>query len=128
MRPSTLLRIERLTALVAAFSARDLSLDDVAALLRCSASSARNYAFELADAGIILCAPPQPADRCADRHLFAITRQTALVDAFMAGLANPGGFAVARASGGNPFPVVVQRDPLVAALFGAARAPAESRA
>jgi hypothetical protein len=146
MRRSTLFRIERLTALVEALSARDLGLADIADLLHCSASASRNYAFELTDAGIIRLAPGPQVGGSGGRRLYRITPDRALVDAFMSVLANPGACDVTRANAGrkpdasprgaaggkgraqepefvcNPFPVVVRRDPLVAALFGSSRA------
>jgi hypothetical protein len=141
MRPSTLLRIARLDALVAAFSARDLGPAGIATLLRCSGSCARNYVTELVDAGMIKPMPAGLADRGVDKNVYRLTSNRRLVDAFLASLeacraaapacapqvadqvdghygANtPGRFADrANRAGAN---MVARRDPLVAALFGA---------
>jgi DNA-binding MarR family transcriptional regulator len=143
MRPSTLLRIERLNALLAAFSVGDLNHADVAALLQCSGSSARNYVFELIDAGVIRSSHGQ-SDGRYDRAVYRLSPNRLLVDAFRASLANTrkchdSRDALARSDGQDiacdlrQCPVfdagsaseagslAARRDPLVAALFGAPR-------
>ena len=88
-----MLRTEKLGQLAVAFEERDMGQLEVAALLECSASSARNYLFELLDAGVI-------------RRLPEVER----------------GKPVYRSSGDGgaaAYLVVARRDPLVAALFGA---------
>lgn len=147
MRPSTLLRIERLTALIAGFTPGVLQVADIAALLRCSLSSARNYIFELRDAGLIGLAAGSPTNCGIDRMVFCLTADRARIDAFMTVLANPGLFDLTRAKTGARLCTVapvaafenhalqprasaivnVRRDPLVAALFGAASGGNESR-
>lgn len=135
MRPSTLLRIERLNTLVAALSVRDLGHAGVATLLRCSASSARNYVFELMDAGVIGLLRNGPvADGCSDKSVYRLNPNKRLVVAFQATLVAPEQRASTRANlvrrdhdgdfGCSEAAVsvanmVARRDPLVTALFGA---------
>lgn len=107
MRPSSLLRNARLGTLLAELSQRDLGSLGVAALLDCSPSSARNYLFELLDAGLLR-ALPNPAEG-SDTTVYRLTPDQGLVDAFKTSL------TVA----GNAVAAAAERDPLVAALFGA---------
>lgn len=110
MRPSSMLRIERLDALIAELSLRGLGSFGVAALLDCSASSARNYLLELRDAGVVV-PGPNSALACADKIVYRLSSDQLLVDGFKVALARSRG----EADGG------AARDPLVAALFGAPR-------
>ncbi|MET0856993.1 MAG: hypothetical protein ABWY27_09620 [Telluria sp.] len=111
MRPSSLQRIARIDALIAELSLRQLGNLGAAALLDCSASSARNYLRELLDAGVIVTGfKPMPA--CADKTVYRLSGDHLRVTAFQAALAAER--CGARAGAG--------RDPLVAALFGAPRA------
>jgi hypothetical protein len=141
MRPSTLLRIERLGALVAAFSARDLGPAGIATLLRCSGSSARNYVAELLDAGVVKPMPGDRAEGSVDKNVYRLNPNRRLVDAFLASLAAHGPDPLTRATQitgrnhrhrgasaldpvaacGNrsAAEMVARRDPLVTALFGA---------
>jgi hypothetical protein len=141
MRPSTLLRIERLNALLAAFAVRDLGHADVAALLECSGSSARNYVFELIDSGVIRSS--HESDGRYDKAVYRLSPNRLLVDAFRASLADAQknhqkcDAPLARSvqdtgrdlreyrAGSDPAcePGIfsARRDPLVAALFGAPR-------
>lgn len=110
MRPSSLLRIERLDALIAELSLRGLGSFGVAALLDCSASSARNYLLELRDAGVVV-ADANSEPGCADKTVYRLSGDHFLVNGFKSSLS--------RSRGGAD--TVAARDPLVAALFGAPR-------
>lgn len=136
-----MLRIERLGALVAAYSVRDLGPAGVATLLRCSGSSARNYVAELLDAGVITPMPGGWADGCADKNVYRLTPNRRLVEAFLVSLEACGPEALTRARQvrrhydapcaatlDNPLAqcgnwaaanFAPGRDPLVTALFGA---------
>jgi hypothetical protein len=149
MRPSTLRRIERLSSLVAEFSVRDLGHAGVAALLQCSASSARNYVIELMDAGVIRLSPNGQPDGCIDRIVYRLNADQRLVDEFQAALAYPENTRAAAvrrepglASSVHHFRIVpdgigsaldagviaAARDPLVTALFGVPPSRNEPRA
>jgi hypothetical protein len=112
MRPSSLLRNTRLNALLAALAVRDLGSIGTAALLDCSASSARNYLLELLDAGVVS-AILNPAVG-NERTVYRLNTDRLLVDDFQSTLAPDCGATAAA------------RDPLVAALFGAPRPEAGS--
>lgn len=106
MRPSTALRIERLQLLAAAFARRTLRQADVAALLDCSPSGARNYLNELVEAGAIAPCGASAAERSFSKRAFVLRPdgqrrvQSLLLE--------------------DCAPLLHQRrDPLVAALFGA---------
>lgn len=142
MRPSTLLRISRLDALLAALAVRDLPQVEVASLLRCSASSARNYVLGLVDAGVILPVPHGHANGRMYKALYRLNPNQRTIASFRASLEQAGECAVARSawpvrqhgpgfepagaveSPGCARPVippggaVLRRDPLVSALFG----------
>lgn len=138
MRPSTLLRIERLDKLIAAFAACDMGYLDAAKLLRCSASAARNYLAELVDAGVIQQCRGNH-DRSGGKSLYRLSADQATVCTYMTALGQAcdrvNANLVSATSEGQcsralPRPVVVvncaalpvgttRRDPLVAALFGA---------
>jgi DNA-binding Lrp family transcriptional regulator len=96
VRPSTLLRQERLQLLAAAFARRTLRQADVAALLDCSPSGARNYLNELVEAGVITPCRATPDERTFAKRAFVLHPE-------------------APVHGMPP----QRRDPLVAALFGA---------
>jgi hypothetical protein len=142
MRPSTLLRIERLAALVAAFCVRDLGPAGTATLLRCSGSSARNYVAELLDADVIKPIPAGRGEGCVDKNVYRLNPNRRLVDAFLASLKGCGPGVLTRASqvrrdcheahcAGSSGDALAPcghwpaanlgagRDPLVTALFGA---------
>lgn len=107
MRPSTLLRMERLQLLAAAFARRSLRQADVAVLLDCSPSGARNYLNELVEAGAIAPSMATAGERSFSKRIFALRpdgqrRVQGLLTEDCAALPH------------------LQRDPLVAALFGAA--------
>lgn len=140
MRASIILRIERLTALMAAFSANDLRQADVAALLKCSAGSARNYVIDLMDAGVIAPSSDYQVARGTFQLRYRLSSDAFIVDEFREALANPRQSNITRAASvkknvhlawrspagveGADQPhsirhVIARRDPLVAALFGA---------
>lgn len=137
MRPSTLLRRERLNLLVVELSLHDLRHVDIAALLECSASSARNYIFELMDGGVITVSPNQQSHRSIDRtyRLCGVERLTDKYQEGLTGLRNGDStrtivrkdqepvcgccdFRVVSVSNRQGRNVGAKRDPLVAALFG----------
>lgn len=113
MRPSSLLRIARLDALIAELSLREKGNLGAAAFLNCSVSTARNYLLELLDAGVIVTGL-NTVPACADKTVYRLSADHVLVAAFKATL----GPDCCGAGG------VTGRDPLVAALFGAPRAEA----
>jgi hypothetical protein len=87
----------------------DLGSIGAAALLDCSASSARNYLLELMDAGVVSAMLNRSGGN--ERTVYRLNTNRLLLDDFRAALAPaPDCVAIAAA-----------RDPLVAALFGAAR-------
>jgi hypothetical protein len=131
-----LLRIERLTVLIAAFSANDLRQIDVAALLKCSTASARNYITDLMDAGVIAPSSHDQVNRGTFQLRYSLSADTFIVEEFREALANPRQGNITRAAsvkkdvylacsapagieGADQPQVVARRDPLVAALFGA---------
>jgi len=150
VRRSTLRRIEKLQALVAELTVRELDVHAAAHFLQCSPSSARNYILELCDAAIAM--PPPGAGECAadgqTYHLNALA-DGEQIRHYLAQLAAPRLRGSAASKGRRPsglrcgeryFHIIaddtqfalqpsiapVQRDPLVAALFGAVAAPAVS--
>ena len=143
LRPSSARRLGNLRALVAEFAGRDVGHAGVAMLLGCSLTAARNYVAELVDAGVIASLPVRQAAGCVDRTLYRGSADPLVVHAFLAALARSHaagipawrGTAVLEAppdferihrtwlaadfsfgAGHSP----ARRDPLVAALFGAA--------
>jgi hypothetical protein len=110
MRPSSSLKAGRLQLLATAFARRALRQADVAALLDCSPSGARNYLNELMDAGVITVSHATGGERSFARRAFVL---------------HPDGHRAAQrllapAMAGEGGACVQRRDPLVAALFGAA--------
>lgn len=154
IRPATLQRRQRLQALVAELGARDMDVGAVAALLQCSGTTARSYLSDLLEASVIHAGrPSECGPDCRKRNAFRLNRDPCLVQDFLAGLrAMPRCEAVltrpnkraksAQVFGARYFHimaddcylsvkaslVVIRRDPLVAALFGANTAPAMSLA
>ncbi|MDP3670435.1 MAG: hypothetical protein WA191_21950 [Telluria sp.] len=150
-RPSTELRRVRLRALVAMFSEREIGYVEVARLLTCSASAARNYIFELMDAGVVSLSPNRGPAGGLDRSVYRISADRRIVDEFQAGLEKPLSCKGSRTTsalrhcdeapdalpvrtGAQSIPCALdtstpaaRRDPLVAALFGAPCARSESR-
>lgn len=147
MRPSTMLRIARMNALMSAFAVRDMGHLEAATLLQCSQSSARNYMFELMDAGVIIPADAQGRRRAA-KPVYRLNHDTRVIDGYKAELGCTPEYVGARTGAnpqdrapkpvqrdrqlssvrlsdryaGSPYAAneaAVQRDPLVAALFGA---------
>jgi hypothetical protein len=126
MRPSTFLRVERLNLLAAAFSRKDLGHPDVAALLACSASSARNYLFALLDAGLIEQIPREQRAGHSIKPVYRLASTMRIPDRGEtidgAGDIRPrelpgmGRFIDFSSDAGA---IAVRRDPLVTALFGA---------
>jgi predicted ArsR family transcriptional regulator len=108
MRPSTQLRGARLDTLVAELSARPLDIRGVAELLKCSESAARNYLRELVDGGLVGTSSGR-ADGIG-RALYRLNSDEWARSALKA----------ASAMAAAPVAVTAVRDPLVAALFGAA--------
>jgi hypothetical protein len=135
LRPSSARRLANLHALVAEFGERDLGRSGVAALLGCSMSASRNYLAALSNARVVFLQPGVPASGYGDRMLYRLTADALAVHDFLAGLAGP--FGTSEANLASPpgqvrriwrdsesfvcdRAVPARRDPLVAALFGAA--------
>lgn len=134
IRPSSAKRLANLYTLVAEFAHRDIGRTGVAELLGCSPSASRNYIAELLDARVVFSSPARPRIEWKDRTLYRLTDDPVAVQEFLAGLAGPIGATLS----GGPVAEQVQRmgrntnfglrasieparrDPLVAALFGAA--------
>jgi DNA-binding IclR family transcriptional regulator len=125
---------------MAAFSENDLRQADVAALLKCSTGSARNYVIDLMDAGVIAPSPHYQLDGGTFQLRYRLSSDAFLVNEFREALANPRQSTITRAASvkknvhlawssppgveGADQPhsishVIARRDPLVAALFGA---------
>lgn len=144
LRPSSVRRLGNLRALVSEFSGRDIGSSGVALLLGCSLSAARNYVAELLDAGVVAPSPVKQKAGCVDRTLYRLNADPLAVHQFLAALARSHDVdgmpalrgAVERQAPPDPIHVHRQwrdaglcfaannaparRDPLVAALFGAA--------
>ena len=144
LRPSSARRLTNLRALVAEFAERDIGCAGVALFLDCSLSAARNYIAELLDAGVVASRPDRQAAGCVDRTLYRQAVDPLAVHQFLAGLARSHGANGMATPGGVPEPETppdperirrvwrdadysfgagssrARRDPLVAALFGAA--------
>lgn len=111
LRPSTARRLEKLSELVAELSVRDMGLAAIAAFLGCSPSSARNYVFELQDAGVVESPASRAPPGCVERTVYRLHADTPGVRRDAGRLrADPLAGLCERAP---------RRDPLVAALFGA---------
>jgi hypothetical protein len=142
MRPSSARRLCIMRELVAEFARRNIGHTGVALFLGCSLSAARNYVFELLDAGVVASHPVRQAAGCVDRKLFRLAADPLAVRKYLAALPRSHGErgAVAWGDGeaAEPMPDVARihrnwsvadfsmgaparRDPLVAALFGAPR-------
>ena len=126
MRPSTSSRIGKLQRLLDALASGDLALAEAMALLACSSTCARNYLRELQNAGLIHALHSQA--RSLARPRFRLAVEHATVAAFLAELARAERAAAIVATprqlvlDAGAAPLLVRRDPLVAALFGSARA------
>lgn len=141
LRPSSARRLSNLRELVAEFAGRDIGHTGVALFLGCSLSAARNYVAELLDAGVVASHPVRQAAGCMDRRLYRLTVDPLAVHRYLAALARShrDGEVPEWEDGAanDPMPNVerihrnwsaadfslgapVRRDPLVAALFGAA--------
>jgi hypothetical protein len=135
LRPSSARRRDNLRSLVVEFAVRDIGRAGAAALLKCSLSASHNYLTELVNAGVVLLHPVKQNSGCVDRTLYRLNADPLTVRDFLAGLAEPDG--TARPNLAAPPEHVrqmwrdadffhragrapVRRDPLVAALFGAA--------
>lgn len=133
LRRSTARRIARIEELLSAFATRDMGHAQAATLLRCSLSSARSYMFELIDAGVLVATDARWGGRVA-RPVYRLNADARAVADYTAALqaaapaggqadCAPPGWHAASYSAGRAAPggAAVQRDPLVAALFGAGR-------
>lgn len=143
LRASSARRIEQLRALVAELMMRDIGYVGVATLLKCSQSAARIYVQELRNAGIITASPIRQPPDCVDKFAYRLHSDPQQVRAFLATLSQPqrcnissprkGGHTDEASSNVRRFHIMqddanislrvsdapAQRDPLVAALFGA---------
>jgi hypothetical protein len=148
LRPATIRRQRRLHVLIDAFSARDMDAVEVAALLECSSTSARNYLSELLAAAVIMARRAVRSDDGSMRNCYCLNGDSALVCNFLADLdaahlpkvrlkRGSKQATEARSFGTRHFHIIaddrflgvstshvaVRRDPLVAALFGKERPP-----
>jgi DNA-binding IclR family transcriptional regulator len=105
MKPSSVRRVAQLNILLAVLSVRALPPTEVAHLLGCSISAARNYLLELVAAGLVDTVEHGYVDGRMYKSLYRVRRDRALADA-----------ARARPAPGAGGPV--RRDQLVSALFG----------
>lgn len=137
MKPASLRKIENMHRLVAAFDQRDMGPNAVMDLLKISYSAARNYLSELEQAGMLSPDPvqrsllrisPDPSVRL--RYFAALTEKTERAQVSLRRSAtrhctNSTGRFLHVLADDTAFSLVLhrvpaQRDPLVAALFGAA--------
>jgi hypothetical protein len=141
-RPSTVVRNARLGALIAALSARKMTLAEMALLLQCSQSAVRQYVRELSRADVVLLANKQKAGAGGCGKSYSLNNDPSTVNRFLDSLTEPpdGRARVAgrsprlpaslaspryvhevfeKLSGRDVDEVRARRDPLVAALFGA---------
>jgi hypothetical protein len=133
--PSSERRRANLHALVLEFTRRDIGPACVSALLGCSLSASRYYLATLLDAGLVVPQSVRHGTACGKRKAFTLSADAAAVRDFLDSLAaphrsaGPGGASndghVRRVwHGANHWRTAAcapaQRDPLVAALFGAA--------
>lgn len=143
MRLSTLRRTERLLALLAELSIRDMDLLAMSFLLNCSQSAVRNYTFELLSAGVIVAFPSKRTSAGGSKD-YRLSADTRIVENFLSNLGEPrrGDIISAKHSrqlhktlaDARYFHIMwndmngsfevngahARRDPLVAALFGVA--------
>lgn len=142
MRPSSMRKLDRMRTLVGQMSMRDMDSMDIAELLRCSHTAARNYLSELLQAGVVISNRGRALGGGAIRLGFRLTGDTNMVERYLAALhaSTSAEFLSRRVSqapdeikakrhfhvmGDDRFLTVrvtlqpVRRDPLVAALFGA---------
>ena len=145
-RPSTGRRLDKLQALLAELSRRDLDVAAAASFLRCSHSTARSCLYELRAADVACQLPPPQAEQ-HDCLCFRATSDPTQIGYFLEQLeaARQGDTVTVRKaptralrSGGSSFHILgddakfalrlsrakARRDPLVTALFGAPPAPA----
>lgn len=137
--------MEKLHALVAELAVRNMGYGAAALFLACSSSAARNYMHELRDAGVIAAALIRQSAGCIDKMAFHLNPDPSLAQNFLATLdasrrvnkisTRGGGHQVDACANVRHFHIMrddvemslkvsstpVQRDPLVAALFGARR-------
>jgi hypothetical protein len=135
MRPSSVKRVANIRSLLAELSRRDIGRIGVAALLQCSLSAARIYLMELCDARVVSLRPVRPGESHGNHSVYRLTNNEPDVREFLALLEGaPGATRQVRdpeprqmrrtwrpagcvpVAGEGP----ARRDPLVAALFGAA--------
>jgi hypothetical protein len=127
LRASSTQRVVNLRKLVEELSRQDLSRVAAAAQLGCSISASRNYLIELMDAGVVSLDPLRKRRECP---LYQLNPDSFVVQDFLAGLdetQQPAASNPARQVWRSadfllrPGTPPARRDPLVAALFGAAR-------
>jgi hypothetical protein len=138
LRPSTARRILNLYLLVGEFEGRNLGCCGASLFLGCSVSAARNYIYELLDAGVIVSHPLRAPAGDIDRTQYHLAADRRVVREFLAALTqwHKDGAGKHRVlplgecdHGGlhdvadslNPVTAQTTRDPLVSALFGAPR-------
>ena len=142
-QPSSSRRIDNLLAIVRELAYRDMTIADVGALLGFSDSGARNYIRELSDAGLMeISARISKMAGHAGQPVFTLTQDSVAIDSFLEAMAERKRLGWVAPRSAEPLPVrrgsrfhlldgdssfvptervrCAARDPLVAALFGAA--------
>lgn len=130
-------RNAKLVALLAELAVRDMNHEAVAGLLACSMATARIYMNDLLDAALVSSLPLEQGQACANRASYRMVADQRTIDAFVdeqlaretdlpprgqARHVNRAGLHIHTLFGDvrslAPGHGKVQRDPLVAALFG----------
>jgi hypothetical protein len=142
-RPSTMVRTERLRALIGELSIRNMDWPEMSCFLACSQSAVRNYIRELEQAKVVFALRLLDSPDNRGSKKYRVNDDASLVERYMDGLSNAenlhltptkvrvrgrtsladaryfhvllGGECLNLAGGRDQ----IRRDPLVAALFGA---------
>jgi hypothetical protein len=124
-----------LRTLVHELALRDIGCTDASKLLGCSASASRYYLAELRGAGLVALRKARRDSDVSDRNVYTLSADPVAVRLFLDSLAQPACTPVPRRTdctqvdrrwrsvdtAGGDRGVAGHRDPLVAALFGAAK-------
>jgi hypothetical protein len=107
-----------LRALVLELVLRDIGCPGVSELLGCSASASRYYLAELREAGLVSLQAIRHDIDSSGRNVYTLSADPPAVRHFLDRLAEP---VCATHDSGSKEKAPGRRDPLVAALFGAAK-------